>query len=307
MLETKKGKERSRLNGAGKKLLSTKMEEVLLEWIDNRHARSLRVSCKLIMNKTEIVCRDITPESNTATEDFKASRGWLCRFLKRNGLSLRRKTSVAQQDPERMVAKLVSYIIQVRQLQIKHNYAPCDIIAMDETPVWCDMISETTVDKSGIKTVTLKTTGQEKSRVSVVLAAKADGTKLKPMVVFKGANREVAALNQEFKGRAVVTTSANAWMDSELTIVWINSVLGSFSLNRRLLAWDSYECYIEDTITEALTSKKIDRVIVPGGSTRYIQAPDVSWNKPFKSSCTEKYDHWLSTVGIHEETASGNL
>lgn len=24
-------------------------------------------------------------------------------------------------------------------------------------------------------------------------------------------------------------------------------------------------------------------------------------------SCTEKYDHWLSTVGIHEETASGNL
>lgn len=169
------------------------MEEVLLEWIDNRHARSLRVSCKLIMKNTEIVYRDIMQESNTATEDFKALRGWLCRFLKRNGLSLRRKTPVAQQDPERMVAKLVSYIIQVRRLQIKHNYAPCNIIAMDETPVWCDMISETTVDKSGIKTVTLKTTGQEKSRVSVVLAAKADGTKLKPMVVFKGAKREVAA------------------------------------------------------------------------------------------------------------------
>lgn len=226
------------------------MEEVLLEWIDNRRARSLRISCKLIMKNTEIVYRDIMQESNTATEDFKASRGWLCRFLKRNGLSLRRKTSVAQQDPERMVAKLVSYIIQVRQLQIKHNYAPCNIIAMDETPVWCDMISETTVDKGGIKTVTLKTTGQEKSRVSVVLAAKAEGTKLKPMVVFKGAKREVAALNQEFKGRAVVATSANAWMDSKLTIVWINSVLGSFSFNRRLLAWDSYECHIEDTITE---------------------------------------------------------
>ena len=214
---------------------------------------------------------------------------------------------MAQQDPETMVAKLVSYIIQVRRLQIKHNYAPCNIIAMDETPVWCNMISETTVDKSGKKTVTLKTTGHEKSRVSVVLAEKADGTKLKPMVVIKGAKREVAALNQEFKGRAVVATSANAWMDSELTIVWINSVLGSFSFNRRLLAWDSYECHIEDTVTEALTSKKIDHIIVPGGCTKYIQAPDVSWNKPFKSSCTEKYDHWLSTVGIHEETASGNL
>ena len=116
--------------------------------------------------------------------------------------------------------------------------------------------------------------------MSVVLAAKADGTKLKPMVVFKGAKREVAALNEEFKGRAVVATSANAWMDSELTIVWINSVLGSFSFNLRLLALDSYECHIEDTVIEALKSKKIDRVIVSGGCTKYIQAPDVSWNKP---------------------------
>ena len=64
---------------------------------------------------------------------------------------------------------------------------------MDETPVWSDMVSETTVDTTGKKTVTLKSTGHEKSRVSVCLAAKADGTKLKPLVVFKQAKREVAA------------------------------------------------------------------------------------------------------------------
>ena len=127
------------------------------------------------------------------------------------------------------------------------------------------------------------------------------------MVVFKGAKREVAALNEEFKRRAVVSTSVNGWMDTELTHTWINSVLGAFSFNRRLLAWDSFECHIEDSVTDSLKSKKIDRVIVPGGCTKYIQAPDVSWNKPFKSLCTEKYDEWLGTVGIHEETAAGNL
>ena len=84
------------------------------------------------------------------------------------------------------------------------------------------------------------------------LAAKADGTKLKPMVVFKGAKREVAALNQEFKHRAVVATSANAWMNTELTKVWIDSVLGSFSFDRRLLAWDSFKCHIEESIGQAL-------------------------------------------------------
>lgn len=118
------------------------------------------------------------------------------------------------------------------------------------------MRHETTIDATGKKTITLKTTGHEKSRVSVCLAAKADGTKLKPMVVFKGAKREVAALNQEFKRRAVVATSANAWMNTELTKVWIDSVLGSFSFDRRLLAWDSFECHIEESIGQALQSKK---------------------------------------------------
>ena len=169
------------------------------------------------------------------------------------------------------------------------------------------MISETTIDKTGKKSITLKTTGHEKARVSVCLAAKADGTKLKPMVIFKGAKREVAALSQEFKHKAVVATSDNAWMNTELTQVWINSVLGAFSFNRRLLAWDSYECHIEDSANESLKAKKVDRVIVPGGCTKYIQAPDVSWNKPFKASCTEKYDEWLGTIGMHEETAAGNL
>ena len=46
---------------------------------------------------------------------------------------------------------------------------------------------------------------------------------------------------------------------------------------------------------------------MPGGCTKYIQAPDASWNKPFKAYCTEKYDEWLEAVGIHQETDGGNL
>ena len=39
----------------------------------------------------------------------------------------------------------------------------------------------------------------------------------------------------------------------------------------------------------------------------YSQAPDVSWNKPFKAHCAVKYDDWLAKVGIHQETECGNL
>ena len=45
---------------------------------------------------------------------------------------------------------------------------------MDVT-IWCDIISETTVDTTGEKTIPQKSTCHEKTRVSVCLAAKADG------------------------------------------------------------------------------------------------------------------------------------
>ena len=43
--------------------------------------------------------------------------------------------------------------------------------------------------------------------------------------------------------KCVVTTSSNAWVNEELTLNWVKSVLAAFSFSRRLLAWDSYECH----------------------------------------------------------------
>lgn len=36
-----------------------------------------------------------------------------------------------------------------------------------------------------------------------------------------------------------------------------------------------------------------------------IQAPDVSWNKPFKAYVTEMYVKWLAEEGINQYTTAG--
>ena len=112
-----------------------------------------------------------------------------------------------------------------------------------------------------------------KNRVTVRLAAKGDGTKLKPFIVFKGGKRDVEKLKKEYVNKCVITSSTNGWMDTDFTLSWANTVLGQFSFRRRLLAWDTYECHLMPVAQKSLLGKKIDTVLVPGGCTKYIQAP----------------------------------
>ena len=95
-------------------------------------------------------------------------------------------------------------------------------------------------------------------------------------------------------------------MNEELTLNWVKTVLRAFSFNRRLLAWDSYECHIMQSVKEALRQINCDQVIVPGGGTKYVQAPDVRWNKPFKALVSEQYDEWMAS-GVQEFTEAGNM
>ena len=73
------------------------------------------------------------------------------------------------------------------QGNITSSYTDRDVIAMDETAVLWDMLSNTTVDSIGHNTKAMKTTGQEKTKVSVCLTAKADWAKWRPFILFPGA------------------------------------------------------------------------------------------------------------------------
>ena len=81
---------------------------------------------------------------------------------------------------------------------------------MDEMSVWSNMVSKTAIDKQGAKSICLKTTGHGKCMVSLCLAAKADGTKLKPFLISRAADRESKSLDEEFKSLCVVKSSGNA-------------------------------------------------------------------------------------------------
>lgn len=118
-------------------------------------------------------------------KDFKASVRWCNAFLERHGFSIRRQTTVAQKLPQDYEDKLISFQRFIIAKRKQHNYELRYIGNADQTPMTFDIVSNSTVDKKGSKTVSILTTGHEKDRFTVMLACLGDGTKLPPYVVFK--------------------------------------------------------------------------------------------------------------------------
>ena len=123
---TPAGKKHERVDGGVRKLQFQAVDDVVLGWISSRRERGLRVSRKLIMKKAQVVYDEMKvarTDDISDKEEFKASTGWPNHFMRCNHLSLRRKTSVAQKDPDRLVAKIVSYVLHVRRLQSRNKYS----------------------------------------------------------------------------------------------------------------------------------------------------------------------------------------
>ena len=106
--------------------------------------------------------------------------------MRRNGLSLRRKSSLSQKDLEMVVSKLFIYVLRILKsmLTTRCNAMPniClisntmpNIYTMNETVIRLDMVLSSTVDKTELKTVTSKSSRLEKGYVSLSLTSQRNG------------------------------------------------------------------------------------------------------------------------------------
>ena len=235
---------------------------------------------------------------------FVGSCGWLHNFMARYSISLRRRTTVSQKLPGDVDSQIVEYLMKVRRLRRINSYPSKCIIAMDEVALWLDMPADTTLDIKGTRSIPIKTTGHEKHRFTVCLAACADGRKIWPFILFKG-KRPVKAL-QGVTG-VYVGYSDNGWMNETTTITWLKSCCAGTFENRRLLCWDTFKAHGTQAVKDQANSKRIDIAFVPGGCTGIIQvrryciaflslyvkqAADVCWNKTFKQKYQDLYDDW---------------
>ena len=85
---------RKRLEGGGRKPFDVGLEDELLEWVHERRSSGLRVSRKMISPKARAIHEQC--KAAQLSPSFIASNGWGQKFMARNGLSVRRRTTESQ-------------------------------------------------------------------------------------------------------------------------------------------------------------------------------------------------------------------
>lgn len=114
-------------------------------------------------------------------QDFKEGPSWCLRFMKQKGLSIRKRTTLCQQLPPDHGEKIANFHKFIQTKIVENSIGPDDIINMDEVPLTFDLPFIRTVNKKGEASVTLKTTGHERTHFTCVLGCTASGLKLPPI------------------------------------------------------------------------------------------------------------------------------
>ena len=86
-------------------------------------------------------------ENGEETANFKGTPNWCFLFMKRNGLSLRTRTKLAQKMPAAYEEKILHFHSYVINLRKNTNFELSQIANMDEVPLTFDVPSNRTVDQ----------------------------------------------------------------------------------------------------------------------------------------------------------------
>ncbi|KAI1726207.1 brinker DNA-binding domain-containing protein [Ditylenchus destructor] len=183
-ISTVRGGEKKELDGAGRPLLDPIFDKRLAAWVRETRATGTKDTLSQIVREAQRLQRPaFGPQSNT---ELKMSHGWLMSFIHRHKFSARKETRRCQKPPAEYAAKIADFVVYISKLREQNNYL--QIYACDETAVWLDPTSGKCVDYKGAKDVTVVSTGHEKARVTVMLTARADGTKSRPYVLLCHSN-----------------------------------------------------------------------------------------------------------------------
>ena len=261
----------------------------LLPWIDAQIDQGKKLSIRTVSVKAKLWEPSLRRMKRYTV--FAIVR----RFLKANGVVLRVPTHQSSEDPKEKRDTATAFLESTRVLLQQPNRHPKFIINMDQTPYDPKDSDGRTLAKKGSKTVNSKKVKTSVGRITACLSVCADGSKLPPLIVYKGTPG--GTIEREFKDfpkESKYAVQPNAWADERVTLQWVDEVLKPYVATAPpgvvpYLLLDKYKCHHQGTVSNAIENLGVEWDIIPGGCTELIQPIDVGVGRPWK----HRIRHWM--------------
>ncbi|KAL1426858.1 hypothetical protein MTO96_017935 [Rhipicephalus appendiculatus] len=102
--------------------------------------------CAVSLDTIRTQAHTISQRLGIATKDFGASSGWTTHYMRRNGLSLRRRMSLCLRLPFAYEDKVIDFHKFITTIRKKNAFLLSQIGNADQTPLTFDMPRSTTVN-----------------------------------------------------------------------------------------------------------------------------------------------------------------
>jgi transposase-like protein len=272
------------------------LEEQIIGWALDMRYLGVGLSFRHLQLKA---CRaDLVFRQKTKTAQYQMIR----RLCASNCVVRRRKTHVSQEQVEAAKERATTWLTDTRLTLSVPEVNKTYVLNMDQTPVPFTLASNTTLNLSGERTITIRQTGKEKTRCTVSLTVSADGDKLKPMVIFKG-ERDGRIVQREFptnpfRQHLALACQPNAWQDEANLLQWVDAVLVPHLQQRAAgtgvhLFLDQFSAHDTPTFRARMVQLGVTLRLIPGGCTWLLQPVDVGIGKPFKDRLRDNWWNWM--------------
>ena len=143
----------------------------------------------------------------------------------------------------------------------------------------------------------VRTSGQEKTHFTVVLAGCADGTKLPPVIIFK---RKTFS-KEKIPTGVIVHMHEEGWMNEGGMKICLNRVWsrrpGGLLKKPALLIFDHFKAHVTQSAKATAADLKTQPAVIPGGLTSQLPPLDISVNKPLKALMRKEWRSWMLSAG----------
>ena len=277
----------------GRKSRLDRMKDLLMPWINSLRAEGKVVSVRHVAGMAKQFDNSLRRMKRHSL--FQMVR----RFLRSNNIVMRSPTNKSQDDPREKREAANAFLLSTRPLIHQSVRHPAFVMNMDQTPYNPKDCPTRTLALKGSRTVSVKELKTTVGRITACLTVCADGTKLPPLIVFKGIpGRAVERETKKYASGAEYTVQENAWTDERVMLYWIDKVLAPYVKKAPkgivpYLIMDKYACHYQGSVAKAIEDLGVEWDIIPGGCTGLVQPVDIGIGKPWKNRVRYRFEDWM--------------